>query len=337
MKGAIMNTMKKLISILLCLTFIMALFACNTAGNGTQSTPEETPIVTPGESTPIESTPAESTPSESIPGESTPEASTPGESTPAESTPAESTPAPFKPEVSTSVPEGIENEPILKYKTMPDAFTELTAETRSEIEEIVKQPVNWDKHYLGTYRGFIIFGTYDPDNPKYYRRGLVCFGYITELYGYKDGTLYAYRFLYDNGIIEFERNLYIGYIGLKKEIGELPDSGKEVPNDARAEIIKKYRWYQTNYFGEYNGYYIFGDGSDLDTTEALVYTGIQTFPVPGQDGVYIYSPEKGVLDLTTAYKQNLVDIEHKDVARAVFIGQIIYLTRYAFLIESLPA
>lgn len=286
---------------LLLLFLSIVLSSCAPGGVADDSSPPEvTPLVTPGESTPAESTPGESTPTES----------TPVESTPPESTPVKST------------PENIDPNGIYVYKTLPDAFTELSAEMRAEIEEKAGVSIDWNKHYLGTHKGYIIFGTYDRSNAKLFRSYDRYFGKLNALYGYKDGVISKFADLADVEI-DMETLVYIAYIGLKKEVGSVPVAGDDLSEETIMAIksTKKGKNFTKSYFGMCGGYVVFGSGGSILDGYRGGIRKIQNHVILDHDDVWAYSSKTGIVDFYTLCNENL-DIEYDDIIDTILIAAL---------------
>lgn len=326
--------MKK-ISLILCIVLCMSALSCavpygdptgaetTKAVTPTSSTPEVTPeAITPIESTP-EVTPEITTPTESIP-ETTPSEETPAEST-TENTPETTTPGVSSTSESTeTIPNISETTDFYHYEKLPDASKELSAELMEEIEELVGAEIDWEEHYLGTFKDYVLFGVMEETEAQYvqyYTRKDLCFGFFTELYGYKDGEIYTFRELLDSKVYDLEQIFYISYMGTKKAVGELPDLSKEVSAETVQIIKDKYKYFDQHYYGTYNGYVVFGDGEE--TMEMVYTTGLKklvTYSFRRTGNVYVYSPEIGFLELASAFSDDLIDIEYENVVRAVMVS-----------------
>lgn len=327
--------MKKL-SLILCIVLCMSMFSCAIPTNDPDAETTKsltTPEVTPEEVTPDESTP-EVTPEITTPAESKPE-TTPNEGSPADST-TEHTPE-TTPETTATVesstdeptettPNGSETTGFYHYEKLPDASEELSAELMTEIEGLVDAKVDWEEHYLGTFKDYVLFGVLeesDAEYVQYYTRNELCFGFFTQLYCYKDGEIYTFNDLYKKKEIGFEESFYIAYMGAKKAIGELPDMEKDVPAETIQLIEESYMYFQNpnHYYGTYNGYVVFGNGDE--NMNMVCYFPIKkavTYYFRRTGRVYVYSPETGILNLETAFNDDLIDIEYEDIVRAIMVS-----------------
>lgn len=302
MKRSSLNTITAL-----CLLLSLVLSSCGSDMSAVQSTPSPTPAVSPSISTPTNSYPVES-PS----AESTPEASTP---TASESNPETTS----KPTVNLT-PGGNDPKELYVYKVLPDAFTEITDETRSAIEAAVGISVKWDKHFLGIHKGYIIFGIYDEKSPELYRLNYRYFGKITELYGYKDGELRTFKELYEGGIFDMEFLAYIAYIGLEKEIVHNPIASDDLEPETIAALKVKTAYFERYYYGMCGGYIIFGDGNDYT---GAGYNGnvrdIQNHSILYRSSVWAYHPNKGFVDFFTLCNENR-NIDYEEIVNTILIA-----------------
>ena len=323
--------MKKL-SLILCIVLCMSMFSCAIPTNDPDAETTKsltTPEVTPEEVTPDESTP-EVTPEITTPAESKPE-TTPNEGSPADST-TEHTPE-TTPETTATVesstdeptettPNGSETTGFYHYEKLPDASEELSAELMTEIEGLVDAKVDWEEHYLGTFKDYVLFGVVresDAEYVQYYSRREFCFGFFTDLYGYKDGEIYTFRELVDTKVYDMLQIYYIAYMGAKKAIGELPDFNEEVSAETIQIIKEYYRFFEPHYYGTYNGYILVGSGPDI--TDMNYYVEVKNATYHFRTGsAHVYSPETGFLEMSYAINDDTINIEYEDVVRAVMIS-----------------
>ena len=342
--------MKKL-SLILCIVLCMSMFSCAIPTNDPDAETTKsltTPEVTPEEVTPDESTP-EVTPEITTPAESKPE-TTPNEGSPADST-TEHTPE-TTPETTATVesstdeptettPNGSETTGFYHYEKLPDASEELSAELMTEIEGLVDAKVDWEEHYLGTFKDYVLFGVVresDAEYVQYYSRREFCFGFFTDLYGYKDGEIYTFRELLDTQVYDMDQIYYIAYMGAKKAIGELPDLNDEVSAETIQVIKEKYKFInlKNTYFGTYNGFVVFGDGGEpIYESFYFPIKKTVTYYFRCTCGVYAYSPETGFLDFYTAVNDGLIDIEYEDIVTAAMVSCLRDIHRW-FKLAPLP-
>lgn len=311
-----MNQSIKLITVILCLLLSFSMISCSFSVPGGSSTSDSKPEATPGGSSPTVSEPT-------VPdGSSTPDASESAPLPPASSSPTESSPddPPGKEESTSTEPgEGTEPESIYVYTSLPDAFTELSNDTRAAIETAVGTSVNWDKHYLGTHKGYIIFGTYDESDPKIYIKNDRYFGKLTQLYGYKDGELRTFRSLTEDMTVDLELLSYISYLGLKKEVGRLPVASEELSAETISKIKEEYKYFENNYFGKCGGYIIFVGQSNIADGYRGGIRKIQNHVLLDYTSVKAYSPEGGFEDFFTLCNKNL-DIDYCDIVDTILIA-----------------
>jgi len=299
----------KIFAILICLLLSISMLSCDLDSPGESGTPTSTPVESPNESTPTASTPGASSPAESSPAASTPSESA-GKTEPS----APESSAPDNSDESTP-------ENIYVYETLPDAFTELSADTRAAIEATVGTAVNWNKHYLGTHKGYIIFGTYDESDPKIYKKNDRYFGKLTELYGYKDGELRTFSALTEDTTIDLDLLVYISYLGLENEVGRLPVASEELSEATISKIKDQYSKFENNYFGTCGGYVIFAGGGNVADGYEGGIRKLQNHIILDYRSVKAYSPEGGFEDFFTLCNENL-DIDYNDIVDTILIANL---------------